>query len=182
MNKVGIIGVIVGVVGVAYGAYMACVANKISKKLDKTIDELSNSDDIEITDEMINKAVFKAADDRSSEAMKTATKNIVGIIEQAMLTNVREAVESQYDNISEEITEKVSKEINDLDMDKLRRDIERRASDIAARKFDNNLDNLLDKFNCDLDNVSRIYRSISNTMANTSNTINTLSRFGVNII
>ena len=50
-------------------------------------------------------------------------------------------------------------------MKKLSDNIKEKAEQKIVDKFDDNLDDLLDKFNGKLDDVSKIYRSIANTIS-----------------
>ncbi len=63
------------------------------------------------------------------------------------------------------MTSEITKNVAKIDEDRLKRDVVAKAKQQIADKFDDKLDGLLEEFNGNLQNVSRIYKSIANSFS-----------------
>lgn len=167
-NMVNILFGIVGLVGIGYAIGTHTKMAKISDRLDKSIDELANGVEVDIPDEIINKAVEKAIDSEAKRAVELATKETIVNFKNEIHNQVRTSIQDEYDKIKESVLNEVSAEAAKIDISRVRRDVERYAKEAAVKKFDDNLDNILEKFNDNLNNTSRIYSSISNAIIKNS--------------
>lgn len=161
-----IIGVslsMVGLVGVGYAIGTKSKMNKICEKLDTSIDNLASDININIPDAMIDKAVKKAIKNKTEEAVDYAVSEVTKDFKNDIHTRVSTAVESEYLNIKDKVLDEITNRVADIDEKRLRNDVYSAAKAKAIEKFDDNLDDILEKFNNDLENVSKIYKSIANT-------------------
>lgn len=161
---IGAAGWIVGLIGVGYAIGTRSKMAKISDTLNCSIDELANRTEIDIPEEMINRAVEKAVAIEAKRAVVKATNDALKDVKKDIHRQVSDAVESEYSNIKESVLKEITYEAAKIDVKRVRADIENAAKKHALDKLDDNLDNILEKFNGDLENVSRIYKSIANTM------------------
>ena len=161
---VGAAGWIVGLVGVGYAIGTRSKMAKISDTLNRSIDDLANRTEIDIPEEMINRAVEKAVAVEAKRAVVKATDDALKDVKKDIHKQVSDAVESEYSNIKESVLKELTYEAAKIDAKRVRTDVEKAAKDMALEKFDDNLDDILEKFNGDLENVSKIYKSIAGAM------------------
>lgn len=150
---------VAGLIGVGYGLGVHCKMKKLCEKLDTTIDDLSN----------IDQAVERAAERRARYAVDNAAADIISKMKSDIHSEVSSAVSDERKKISEKVTDTIAERVSKIDEDELRKDVVNKAKEQIAAKFDNKLDDILADFNSNLSNVSRIYRSIAQTIAGTQN-------------
>ena len=183
MNKydglVGLLGATFGLVGVGYALGTRSKMVKISQKLDRTIDELANDTTIDIPNDMIERAVEKAVADQVKQAVSKATDDVIIDIKKDMRKQVGDAVEESYSDVKGAVLEELVNAAAKIDVKRVRADIEKAAKEQALEKFDDNLDDILENFNDQLKNTSKIYTSIADTMTKyKSNEGGTVLRIG----
>lgn len=155
---------VLGAAGVAYGIYANHRMQKVSERLDKSVEQLSGSMEIDISDALINEAVDKAVDREVSSGVTSATNKAIKSIESDIHKEVKDAVRAHYDDLKADVSKEMRKQVANIDIQELRKEVVREAKERAAEKFNENLDGILEKFNGELDSVSKIYRSISNSI------------------
>ena len=160
---------VAGLIGVVYGLGVHCKMKKLCEKLDTTIDDLSNDVPIDIPKEVIDQAVERAAERRARYAVDNAAADIISKMKSDIHSEVSSAVSDERKKISEKVTDTIAERVSKIDEDELRKDVVNKAKEQIAAKFDNKLDDILADFNSNLSNVSRIYRSIAQTIAGTQN-------------
>ena len=101
--------------------------------------------------------------------MDNAAADVINKIKTDIHSEVSSAVSDERKKISEQVTDKIAEKVSKIDEDELRKDVVNKAKEQIAAKFDNKLDDILEDFNSNLSNVSRIYRSIAQTIAGTQN-------------
>lgn len=158
-------GVIFGVVGIGYALIVSAKADKLCKKIDKTVDNASSLINVDIPNKLIEQAVEKAVDREVSSAVEYAAHRAVKAVKADIHEQVKAAVDSAYKDIKESVSAEVAKEVANIDMKRLSKDVTAQAEQKIIDKFDDNLDELLEKFNHELSSVSKIYKSISDAMA-----------------
>lgn len=169
MNKydsfVGLLGVTFGLVGIGYAMGAHSKMAKISEKLDCSIEELADKTPVDIPEEMIKRAVEKAVAAEVKEAVSKATDEAVMAVKRDIHKQVSDAVESEYSNIKEAVLEELVTEASKIDAKRVRADVEKAAKEIALEKFDANLDDILEKHNDELENVTKIYKAVADVMS-----------------
>lgn len=161
---IGAAGLVVGLVGVGYAFGTRSKMAKISDILNCSIDDLANRTEIDIPEEMISRAVERAVAVEAKRAVVKATDDALKDVKKDIHRQVSDAVESEYSNIKESVLKELTLEASKIDAKRVRDDVEKAAKDQALEKFDDNLDDILEKFNGDLENISRIYKSIAGAM------------------
>lgn len=155
-----------GVLGIGYGIAMRTKLAQVSKRLDKSIEDLAKNTDIDISEELINQAVEKAAATEAKKAVEKATSEALAELKRDIHTNVSEAVENAYDGIKDEVLKKATEAAAKIDVARVRRDVEK----AAVTKYECNLDDILDKFNDNLSNTAKIYSSIAGAVTRPTET------------
>ena len=164
-NFVGLLGVTFGLIGIGYAMGMHSKMAKISEKLERSIDDLAGSTPIDIPSDMIERAVEKAVAAEAKVAVGKATDAAIVAVKRDIHKQVTDAVESEYSNIKGTVLEELVTEAAKIDAKRVRADVERAAKEIALEKFDDNLDDILEKHNSELENVTKIYKAIADAVA-----------------
>lgn len=155
---------IAGLVGIGYAIATHTKLAKISERLNHSIDSLADDMEIDISEELIEKAVEKAVATAAKTAVTTATNNAIVEIKRDIHSKVSAAVEKEYDTIKDKVLSEATVAASKINVDRVRREVEAAAKKAALDKFDVNLENILEKFNGDLDNTVKIYTAIKNVM------------------
>lgn len=153
-----------GLVGVGYAICAHTKLAKVNELLNKSIDSLAEGVEVDISEDLVNKAVKKAVQDEASRAVKKATDESVLALKKDIRLEVQKAVDKEYESIKESVLKEVTDSASKIDLARVRRDVEAAATDAALAKFDDNLDDILDKFNENLGNTAKIYSSIRETL------------------
>lgn len=155
LKNVAIAGL--GLAGIGYGIAMHTKLAKVSERLDKSIYDLSKNVNIDISEELINLAVEKAAAAEAKKAVEKATGEAMTELKRDIHANVSEAVDKEYESIKDEVLKKATEAAAKIDVARVRRDVER----AAVNKYECSLDDILEKFNENLGNTAKIYSSIA---------------------
>ena len=161
---IGIAGFAAGLIGIGYALGTRSKMAKISEKLDRSIDELASDIPVDIPQDMIERAVEKSVAYEVKQCVSKGMDAVSADIKRDIHKQVKDAVEGEYSNIKETVLDELVNEAAKIDVTRVRRDVEAAAKKMALEKFDANLEDVLEKFNDNLDNTSRIYKSIANTM------------------
>lgn len=163
-KKFGIAGIVTGIIAIAYTFYVQMKVEKTCSLIDTAIDNVSNDISVDISEEIISKAVTRAMDREVSKAVKSASSEAIELVRKDIQKDVRSSVEGSYSDIRASVSKEVSKQVADIDIKRLKDDATERAKELIVEKFDGKLDSLLDEFNQNLANVSKIYNSIADSM------------------
>lgn len=166
-NFVGALGLVFGLVGIGYAMGTHSKMAKISEKLERSIDDLAGNTPIDIPSGMIERAVEKAVALEAKQAVSKATDVAIVAVRRDIHKQVTDAVESEYSNIKNTVLDELVAEASKIDAKRVRADVERAAKEIALEKFDDNLDDILQKKNEELENVIKIYKAVANAVAPT---------------
>ena len=150
-----IIGV-AGLVGIGYGYACHSKMVKVSERLDKSIDGLANDMEIDISEELVNKAVNKAVMAAVKSAVDKATNEAVIEVRNDVRREVAAAVNKEYEAIKESVLKEITVASSKIDVDKVRKDVERGAEKMALEKFDANLENVAKHFYEKLDTTAKV--------------------------
>lgn len=168
MNKsndiVNILFGVAGLIGVGYAIGAHTKMAKVSERLDRKIDELSDDMEFDIPEEIINKAIDKAVQNETKRVVAIAANDALKEVKKDFHSQIKAAIDSEYNNLKDSVLKKITEEAAKIDTARVRRSVEEAAKEAALEKFDDNLDDILEKFNNDLDNTSRIYSSIRKTI------------------
>ena len=155
---------IAGLVGIGYAIGTHTKMAKISDMLDRSIDDLARSTTVDIPDELVKRGVERAVKDAADKAVTKATEEAVREVKIDIRKQVSSAVEKEYDQIKDNVLKELTDAASKIDISRVRADVERKAERMALEKFDSELDGVLAKFNDNLENTSKIYKSIANSI------------------
>ena len=163
-NMVGMFGVAVGLVGIGYALGMRSKMARISDKLDIAIEDLANKTPVNIPDSMIERAAEKAVAIEVKTAVSKVTDAALKDVKRDIHKQVSDAVESEYSNIKDTVLEEITKEAAKIDVKRVQDDAVKGAKELVFEKIDTKTDDILENFNRQLENTSRIYNSIADSM------------------
>ena len=164
-NVVGLLGLTVGMIGIGYALSTQSKMNKISEKIDLSIEEMAAKTPVDISESLVERATEQAVAYEVKQAVNKAMDITIAEIKRDIHKQVSEAVESEYSTLKTTVLKEVSDEAAKIDINRVRADIEKSAKEAVLDKLDTNMDNILENFNEQLKNTTKIYNSIANTMA-----------------
>lgn len=159
-----LVGVGIGVLGLGYGLGMHTKMAQISENLDRSIDELASRTPVDIPEDMIRRAVEKSVAFEVKQTVSKATDAIIVDVKKDIHKQVTDAVENEYSNIKGSVLDELTNAASKIDVKRVRSDVEKAAKEHALEKFDSNLEDILENFNDQLKNTSRIYTSIADSI------------------
>lgn len=162
-KEIGFIGVALGAVSLVYTFY-------IKRQFERDIvNKISEGLPIDIPNEIINEAIEIAVGREVSKVVTSVSSQIVFNARQDIHREVKSTVEDSFSRIKSSVSAEVAKEVANIDMRRLKRDVEEKAKELIVEKFDGNLDSLLSDFNGNLKNVAKIYSSIADSLSKKNN-------------
>ena len=165
-NELNYLGIIVGVAGIGYAFYTSYKMNKLCEKIDTTIDGISKDVHVDIPEAIIKRSVDKAVQNEVAYQVEQIAAKAVKEVKTDIHNQVKEAVETEHSDIRKEVSDKVAKEVANIDINALKRDVTEKAKRMIVDKFDGSLDGLLGDFNQNLNNMTKIYKSIADSITN----------------
>lgn len=163
---IAMIGIVAGMLGVGYAIGQKKKLDDISNKVDKSIEELSADIDVDLSDAIIKRAIDRAVERETTFAVRRATDKVIKDIEENIDRQVKNAVDATYSDTRKAVVDETAKKVSQIDIQVLRNEVVKQAKDQVARKFDSNLNGILEDFNRELNHVSKIYRSIAQSFPN----------------
>ena len=163
---VGMIGIGLGLVGIGYALGTHSKMAKISDNLERSIDDLASQVPVDIPNDMIERAVDKAVAYEVKQAVCKVTDKVKHDVAYDMHKQVSDAIEQEYSSVKDVVLNELIDEAAKIDSKRVRYDVEKAAKEKALEKFDDNLDEILENFNDQLKNTSKIYTSIAESMTN----------------
>jgi len=134
----------------------------VCNNLDRSVKELCKKDiDIDISKEVVDIVVQEQAKKEVSKylpkAVEAGRKEAIALFKDA----VQKEINSQYSDIKSEVKRTVQNKVGYIDISGVRRQVIEDAKEEAAKRFHDELDGVLEKFNDELSSVKKIYASIA---------------------
>jgi len=155
------LGVLSAVGGVSYLGYLHNRINKIEDMITVAVNDISETVEVSISDEMLETAMQRAVD-REVKYIANGVKNEVSA---ELRSGVKKSVHSSANDIKASVKTEIERQVKNIDISDMEREIVSQAKEAVADKFDRKLDNLLEEYNENLQNVKKIYGSIAKSIA-----------------
>ena len=159
----------------------------ISTMLEKKVNGIAEQLDVDIPDDILERALNKAADSAAKRAIDETSRKVLEEYSITVRSEVRKSVDLAYQNTKVDVKNELSKQIANLDIsgikqeivDDARRKVEdeleeainkikstfedelEEAKDDAKEKFEEELDSISTRFSNDLERGSKIYKAMS---------------------
>ena len=155
-------GVISMLGSVAYGFYR-------QKQLEKAIDKLSeNGVNVDVTDPLVREMVDRTIKREVGWRMESAATQAIAEIRSDMSKQIKTEVTKAYSDLRDSVKEEMKRQVGNIDISEIRKEVIEEAKVTAAEKFKSDLDSIIEKtvdnYNAQIKQVTSIYESISNTL------------------
>lgn len=158
-KTVGVI--LVGVGAAAYVGYLHRKVRKLSYAAKAKIDELAAKVNVDIQDELLERAIRQAVHDTTSRIVSQMSREL----ELEIRSKVRQHIDILTDDTKAAVSLEITNRLSKIDISGMQKEVVEKAKDAIAVKFDSRLDDLLEEFNGNLQNVQKIYSSIAKSMS-----------------
>lgn len=170
---IGLAGVAVGLFGIGYAIGANKKLKDVSEVVGKSVDSMIADGKVDIPKELINETikeqVSSKVDIEVQRKVKAACDNIVFDVKTSMYNKISDAAEkavsSTYQSMEVEAKERIRKELRNIDVSALKREVKAEAKDAVAEKLQASMDDILETYNSNLANVQNIYSSIAKSMS-----------------
>ena len=125
------------------------------------VDDLATKTEITISDDILDRAVQKAVDREVSYISTRIARDLNSEIR----SEVKNSVDLSSVTIKSLASKEIERQVRNIDISDMEKEVVHRAKDAIAEKFDKKLDGILDDFNDQLQSVQKIYSSIAKSMA-----------------
>lgn len=144
-----------------YVGYLHSKLNNLSEMINTAVDDLSGKVEVNISEDMLDAAVQRAVD----REVKYISNRISHEVSSEMRGQVKKSVDLYTSDIKASAAKEIERQVKNIDISDMEREVVARAKDAVADKFDRKLDNLLEEYNENLQNVKKIYGSIAKSIA-----------------
>lgn len=163
---------------------------ELEDKLEKKVDGIADSLDVEVPDDIVERALNKAADAEAKASIDRVSRKIMDEYGVAVRSEVRKSVDLAYSNTKVDVKNELTKQISHIDISGIKREIVEQAKrqvtdeleqavktikdtfeesledckEKAADKFERDLDSISTRFSNDLERGSKIYKVLSDKL------------------
>lgn len=130
----------------------------------KKISEIAKNLQVDIPEKVLSQAIDIAVADACNREIATGRRIAMDTVTSDIRKEVKKAVDKEYSDFKPKVREEMERQVKRIDVDDIRREVVSEAKDKVARKFENDLDDILDKHNEELDKITRIYSSIADKL------------------
>lgn len=153
-----------GVVGIGVGIYAGHQLRECKKLINAAGKQISAMTEIDVSQSIINNAISVAAARETNRAVSRAVRSANDAIANEAQKQVEAAVKQTYGKINKNVSERIAQEVAKISKDDISETVAERAKELIVEKFEGKLDNMLEEYNRNLENVGKIYQSIASSM------------------
>ena len=133
--------------------------------VESTVDNIAEDLEIDIPQKLVDEAIKKAVTREVSKFVRQAADEAVRDVRRDILVEVTTLVAASVGETKKAVSTEIIKQVSNINIQDLKNEVKELAKDKILEKFDGNLDSLLSDFNQNLNNVSKIYKSIAENMS-----------------
>lgn len=149
------------------------------KKLEEAITKISDDISVNLDDALVREMAERAIKKECAWRMDSAADRAIAGVQAEITKQVREAVNKEYTDIRASVKKEVEKQVGNINISAVRKEVIEEAKNTAAEKFKDDLDSViestLEKYNANLNQIKTIYESIANTLQTNSTKGTTLT-------
>jgi vacuolar-type H+-ATPase subunit E/Vma4 len=131
------------------------------KKAAVAIESLADHVNVDINDPYIKEYVERAVDNEIMKAANKAANDIVEFHKQAIRTAVSAEIKAQKTEMSAKVKKEIETKVGHLDINDIKKEALSEAKEMASEKLREDMDDVLDNYKEGLDNMTAIYKAIS---------------------
>lgn len=128
-----VVSIVSSVACLALAAVEAKKSADLTKKLDLSVEELSCKTPADISESMFNAAVQRSVDREVRSQVASTTSLIKKEVTDEMRTTIHSDVHAAYEETREKVDERITREIDKIDFDEMKKDIRKK---IESKMFD----------------------------------------------
>lgn len=128
------------------------------------VDKVGEGVEVEISQDLIDTAVAKAANAQIAKTVKVAVDRDWKTIQDEARKQVNEAVKTDREKISDEVADILAKECEKIHKADILSDIRDKAKDTLAEKLDEKLDDITDEYSRNLSNMGKVYEALADKL------------------
>lgn len=117
----------------------------VANKLGKSIEDLKENTEVEISDAIVKKAVDEAVKREANEQVKEATKRAIFEIKMDISSRIKEEIDNAYSDLKGKVQEEMEKQVADVDIRTIKKEIVETATRKAKYEFDDKLREVLNR-------------------------------------
>lgn len=152
------------VIGTGLGIYAVIQNIRMERVFSDGVERVKKLTSVEVSQAIVDEAVNRAAGAEVERAVTQIVNRSRDTMAQEIATRVKAAVSEQYGTLSKAVRDTLTKKAADVDIDSIRSEVVEKAKETIAERFEGKLDNLLQEYNRNLENVGKIYQSIASSM------------------
>lgn len=166
-----IIGLGIAGASVIVSAVAVIISSRANKRikntcetLDASIDAISEDVELDVSEEIVTAAIERAASIFAREEVRKLGKDALDSAKKEIRTEVKKSVNMAYANLKSGVKEELDRQIRDIDISGIKKQVIEEASEKAKDKFSNELDAIAVRFSNDLESSSKIYKTIADKL------------------
>ena len=144
------------------------------KKLEESIEKLSNTVTVEVEDDYIHQIVEKAVEKEVSARVRIEAASAVAAVKADMSKKIQKEINNSYKDLKSQVKAEMEKQIGRIDLDDIRKEIIAEGREEAKKQFKNDLDKIVELQNDNLRNINDIYANIADTLKGSKGTTLTI--------
>ena len=157
--------VAIGCIGIGYGLKCRKEMKELADKIDKSIDEIEKGAVIDVSEDIVEKAVNEAVAKKTTDAVNRCVSRVIVDVEKDLHNQVKSAVTKKYESMEASVTREIEKQIKDIDIGSVKEKVVEKAKEAASDKFNDSLDDVLNEFKERLNSITKVYKSIEDTFS-----------------
>ena len=130
------------------------------------VGKIGDNVEVEVSDELIDTAVEKSAQQQIAKSVKAAADRSWRDIQEQTRTQVEKAVKESYGSITEEVGNRLARECEKLNKTDILDEIKAKAKEQLSEKFDEKLDEIADEYSKNLSNMGKVYEALAEKLNN----------------
>ena len=170
---IGCICGIVGLFGIGYAIGASSKLKSVSEAVNKSVDSIIADGKVDIPKEMINDTIQNNVKEmvettarwKVNDACNKAVREVEISLYNKISESAENAVQQAYKTMEIDAKEKIAKELRNIDVSDLKREVKEEAAQLVKDKLSSQMDDILDTYNANLMNVQNIYSSIAKSMS-----------------
>lgn len=134
-DGMGALGIGLGIAGTLFAAWQGKKTSDMARKLDISVKSLAKKTPVQVSQDIVNKAVKTAADKKANEAVTRSINSITSGMKESMSKKITTDVNNTYDSIKENIVNDTMKKVEKWDMQNMRTEVKAMVVDKAFNKL-----------------------------------------------
>ncbi len=159
----GVFGILAGLGGLGFAIWQTKKADDLAKKIDSSLSDLESKTVVDVSNDVVDKAIRSAAEHAVERAVNEAKKEVIREIRTEVKNQVRKEVDANVKRIGADVTDEIAERVANIDEAALQERITKRAEDMVVKKFDGSLNSVLSDFKRQMGNVTKVWEYVADS-------------------